>query len=105
MSGLLSARSGLALSLGSGGRVGCLPGLDPAFLPLFGAPGPGVWLSLAPVGPAPWFWRADPQPHAVLSPLPSGGAPPWNVLGLPAPCAQGLQVGGGWECSLPLSIL
>lgn len=81
---------------GSGGRVGCLPGLDPAF-PAFiwGAWPWGVAVSCT-CGPCSLSLppRRSPATRRAVSSA-FWGAPPWNVLGLPAPCAQGLQVGRG----------
>ena len=78
-----------------GGHAVCLARTLPS-LPSLGAHGLGVRPPLAPVGPA---RRVSPYldlpatRRAVTSAF--WGAPPWDVLGLPPPWAQGLQVGWG----------
>ena len=92
---------------GSGGRVGCLPGLDPAF-PAFAW---GAWLWGVAIsctcGPCSLSLPCPGSPatrRAVSSAF--WGMPPWDVLGLPVPCAQGLQVGRGLGgAPFPSSIL
>lgn len=90
--------AGLAVSREEWGRVGCLPGLRSCLPCLYlGRPGLGVWLSLFTCGPCPWSFARHVPSHTpvLLSSAFWSSASHWNVLGLPAPCAQGLQVGRG----------